>query len=207
MIRRRTALSVSAASAVLLAAPLLTACGNDARPGAAAVIDGERITVAQLQANVRVVRDAQRESPQARQLVAGSGRLNQDVLARLIKYEVIERAARQSGVTVTRREVQQARKQVESRQGGADTLRALYLQQGVAPRQIDQEVRVGVTRVKLDRALGPQGASELLVRTSKALDIEVNPRYGTWDDMRGLALAQDPWLRPAEAGRQQQQPA
>lgn len=203
MIRRRTALSVSAASALLLATPLLTACGSDAHPGAAAVVDGERITVAQLQSSVRVVRDAQRESPQAQQLVAGSGRLNQDVLARLIKYEVVDHAARESGVTVTRREVQKARRAIETREGGADVVRALYLQQGVAPRQIDQEIRVSVIRGKLDRELGMQGANDLLVRTSKALDIDVNPRYGKWDDSQGMAvLAQDPWVRPAETGEQ-----
>ncbi|MFH8370842.1 SurA N-terminal domain-containing protein [Streptomyces sp. NPDC018031] len=202
MIRRRTALSVSAC-ALLLATPLLTACGSDAHPGAAAVVDGERITVAQLQGHVRVVRDAQRESPQARQLVAASGRLNQDVLARLIKYQVIERAARDSGVGVTRREVQQARRSIETREGGADVVRALYLQQGVAPEQIDQEVRMLVTRDKLDRKLGDEGANALFVRTSKALDIDVNPRYGSWDDAQGMAVqAGDPWLRPAETDRQ-----
>ncbi|MFD5024452.1 hypothetical protein [Streptomyces sp. NPDC058373] len=55
--RRRTPLALMAAT--LLAAPLLTACGGDARPGAAAVVGGERITVAQLDAQVGQARDAQ----------------------------------------------------------------------------------------------------------------------------------------------------
>lgn len=55
--RRRTSLALMAAT--LVAAPLLTACGADARPGAAAVVGGERITVAQLEAQVGQVRDAQ----------------------------------------------------------------------------------------------------------------------------------------------------
>ncbi|CAM5329255.1 MULTISPECIES: hypothetical protein [Streptomyces] len=55
--RRRTSLALMAAT--LLAAPLLTACGDDARPGAAAVVGGERITVAQLEAQVGQTRDAQ----------------------------------------------------------------------------------------------------------------------------------------------------
>ncbi|MFC7470319.1 hypothetical protein ACFQVA_26245 [Actinomadura keratinilytica] len=55
--RRRTSLALMAAT--LLAAPLLSACGADARPGAAAVVGGERITVAQLEAQVGQVRDAQ----------------------------------------------------------------------------------------------------------------------------------------------------
>lgn len=64
MIRRRTALSVSAMSSLLLAAPLLTACGSAAHPGAAAVVDGKRITVSQLQSQ-RTSR-ARRAGPRGR---------------------------------------------------------------------------------------------------------------------------------------------
>ncbi|KUJ66734.1 hypothetical protein ACZ90_33945 [Streptomyces albus subsp. albus] len=196
MIRRRTALSVSAASALLLAAPLLTACGSDTHPGAAAVVDGERITVSQLQATVRDVRAAQRESPQARQLLAGSGRLSQDTLTRLIQHRVIERAAQDNGVRVTRREVQQARKKTEGHEGGAAMVRALYLQQGIAPDRIDQEIRIDLIRNKLVHKLGPQQVNQVFARTSKALDITVNPRYGSWDDAQGTAkLTQERWLR------------
>jgi hypothetical protein len=52
MTRRRTAFPVLAASALLAAVPLLTACGSAAHPGAAAVVDGKRITEAQLQGEV-----------------------------------------------------------------------------------------------------------------------------------------------------------
>ncbi|MGK5549937.1 SurA N-terminal domain-containing protein, partial [Streptomyces sp. URMC 127] len=55
MLRRRTALSVTAA-ALLAAAPLLTACGQTAHPGAAAVVGDDRITVSQLQRQVADVR-------------------------------------------------------------------------------------------------------------------------------------------------------
>src|SRR6478735_8349089 len=56
--RRRTALLLTAAIAA--AAPLLTACGNDAHPGAAAVVGGERITVSQLENRVDEVRAGRR---------------------------------------------------------------------------------------------------------------------------------------------------
>lgn len=74
--RRRTALLLSAAIA---AAPLLTACGSDAHPGAAAVVGGQRITVAQLENRVGEVRAAQREAvpddAQYAQVIAKSGTL------------------------------------------------------------------------------------------------------------------------------------
>src|SRR4051812_14641554 len=59
-LHRRTALSISAA--LLAAAPLLSACSGQARPGTAAVVGGERITTSALQAQVGDVRAAQNES-------------------------------------------------------------------------------------------------------------------------------------------------
>lgn len=69
--RRRTALVVSAA--MLVAAPLLSACGNQAHPGAAAVVGGDRIEVSTVQAQVAEVRTAQRESDQSVQLINSRG--------------------------------------------------------------------------------------------------------------------------------------
>ncbi|MFE2678525.1 SurA N-terminal domain-containing protein [Streptomyces hygroscopicus] len=204
MIRRRTALSVSAASALLLSAPLLTACGEAPRPGAAAVLDGGRITVSELQAQVKDVRAAQRDDPRAAQMVASSGRLSQDTLIRMIQFRVIERAGQDHGISPTRREVQRARASAEAQSGGARALRALYLQQGIAPGRIDEAVRMDLTRNALLRKLGTAKVNEVFTRTSKALDIRVNPRYGKWDNTQGTAvLAKEAWLRTSGGDREQ----
>ncbi|MEU5272663.1 SurA N-terminal domain-containing protein [Streptomyces hygroscopicus] len=204
MIRRRTALSVSAASALLLSAPLLTACGEAPRPGAAAVLDGGRITVSELQAQVKDVRAAQRDDPRAAQMVASSGRLSQDTLIRMIQFRVIERAGQDHGISPTRREVQRARASAEAQSGGAKALRALYLQQGIAPGRIDEAVRMDLTRNALLRKLGTAKVNEVFTRTSKALDIRVNPRYGKWDNTQGTAvLAKEAWLRTSGGDREQ----
>ncbi|MCQ8192387.1 SurA N-terminal domain-containing protein [Streptomyces rugosispiralis] len=196
MIRRRTALSVSAASALLLSAPLITACGDAQRPGAAAVLDGGRITVSQLQAQVKAVRQAQGSDPRAAQMVAGSGRLSQDTLIRMIQFRVIERAGKDNGISPSRREVQRARSAAEKQSGGATALRALYLQQGIAPGGIDEAVRMDLTRNGLLRKLGTSKVNEVFTQTSKALDIRVNPRYGKWNNTQGTAvLAKEAWLR------------
>ncbi|MFE6776389.1 SurA N-terminal domain-containing protein [Streptomyces sp. NPDC057702] len=198
---RRAALAVSTA-AVLGATPLLTGCGSDAHPGAAAVIDGDRITVSQLQAQVRDVRDAQRASPQAEQLIKGSGRLSRDTLIRMIHTRVVERAAKDQGITVTRREVRQEIKLAESQSGGAKALRAALVQQGIAPQRIADTVRVDLLRNKLVRQLGEGPAVTELQATSKRLDIDVNPRYGAWDGQQGTAvLVQEPWIKMPEPAK------
>lgn len=197
MIRRRTALSVCAAG-LLAAAPLLTACGSAPHPGAAAVVGKDRITVSQLQSQVEDVRRAQQTSPQGQQLLAGSARLSQDTLVRLIQYRIVERAGQDNGVQITRRQLQEQRARVEQSNGGADAVRDRFLALGVAPDQIDQALAMDLVRSKLDDKLGAARTNEVLMQTSDRLRVDVNPRYGTWDARRGTARpVQEPWLRPA----------
>ncbi|ALC29523.1 SurA N-terminal domain-containing protein [Streptomyces sp. CFMR 7] len=199
---RRTALAVSAA--VLLAAPLLAACGNEAHPGAAAVVGGERIEVSAVQAQAADVRAAQESSPEAAQLVNKSGQLNRAKLHGLIFGRILDKAAEDAGVTVTRKEIQEARTASRAQAGGEEQLRAMMLQQRwVAPEQIDNDMRQEVLLPKLAKALGadlgtPAGqqvVGEALTKASKALDIDVNPRFGAWDDQKmQLGNYQAPWI-------------
>ncbi|WP_432128132.1 SurA N-terminal domain-containing protein [Streptomyces sp. bgisy082] len=199
---RRTALAVSAA--LLVAAPLLTACGGDAHPGAAAVVGGERIDVASLQAQVKDVRTAQAASPESAQLVAATGDLSRRKLNSMIFDRVVEKVARDEGVTATRAELQQTRTAFVRQSGGEDRLAAALLQeQGVAPGQIDGVVRRNVLLNKIAAKVGaddsPEGQkklTEVFTAASKDLAIDVNPRYGAWDDAQiQLASATPAWLR------------
>ncbi|WMX46667.1 SurA N-terminal domain-containing protein [Streptomyces roseicoloratus] len=200
---RRTALSVSAA-ALLAAAPLLTACGSDAHPGAAAVVGGQRIEVSSLQAQVEDVRSAQQASPNAAQLIRETGDLSRQKLHDMIFDRVAEKVAEDHGVTVDRAEVQQARGEFVRQSGGEQQLRAALLQQrGVAPDQVDDVARRAVLMNKIAAKLGatdtPEGQKKLtdaFSRASKALDIDVNPRFGSWDDEKiQLATYTAPWVR------------
>ncbi|EFE75117.1 hypothetical protein C6W96_13400 [Streptomyces sp. CS149] len=200
--RRRTALTVLAAT--LVAAPLLSACGNQAHPGAAAVVGGERIEVSAVQERAAEVRAAQESSPQAAQLVNKSGQLNRAKLHGLIFGRILDRAAEDAGVTVSRKEIQEMRQAGLAQQGGEEQFEAMMLQQRwVAPDQIDADMRQEVQLPKLARALGadlgtPAGqevVGEALTKASKALDIDVNPRFGTWDDQKmQLGNYSAPWI-------------
>ncbi|MFE0776101.1 SurA N-terminal domain-containing protein [Streptomyces sp. NPDC058861] len=199
---RRTALAVSAA--LLVAAPLLTACGGDAHPGAAAVVGGERIDVASLQAQVKDVRTAQAASPESAQLVAATGDLSRRKLNSMIFDRVVEKVARDNGVTASRAELQRTRTAFVRQSGGEDRLAAALLQeQGVAPGQIDGVVRRNVLLNKIAAKVGaddsPEGQKKLtdvFTAASKGMDIDVNPRFGAWDDAQiRLASTTPAWLR------------
>ncbi|MGV9286454.1 SurA N-terminal domain-containing protein [Streptomyces sp. NPDC003719] len=209
--RRRTALLLTAAIAA--AAPLLTACGNDAHPGAAAVVGDQRITVAQLENRVDEVREAQRaavpDETQYQQVVARSGTLARDTLHGMVLDRVLHRAAQDAGVTVTRKEVQQMRTGLEQQAGGAKELETVWLQQyGVAPERLEENLRLQLAAQKLAEHLGTDTSRpefwQALSKASKQLDIDLNPRYGTWDVQKSSRVdATAPWVREvAEAGNQ-----
>ncbi|MFJ8753565.1 SurA N-terminal domain-containing protein [Streptomyces sp. NPDC102441] len=200
--RRRTALALSAAT--LVAAPLLTACGSEAHPGAAAVVGGDRIDVATVQAQAADVRTAQQDSERSEELVAKSGQLNRVKLSGLIFGQVLDRAAEDAGVSVSRKEIQQIRSAAAQQSGGDQGVRTLMLEQRwVAPGQIEASLRQEVQLQKLAQALGadlqdPTGVQQVgqsLTAASKALRIDVNPRYGSWDDQKvQLSTYKAPWI-------------
>ncbi|MFH8340128.1 SurA N-terminal domain-containing protein [Streptomyces sp. AM6-12] len=201
--RRRTALVLTAAIAA--AAPLLTACGNDAHPGAAAVVGGQRITVAQLESRVDEVRDAQRaavpDQGQYQQVVAQTSGLTRDTLHNMVLDRVIHRAARDAGVSVTPKEVQQLRAGLEQQAGGSKGLQNAWLQKyGIAPAHLDENLRLQLEAQKLAARLGTDTSRpafwKALAKASGELHIDVNPRYGTWDVQKSSRVdAKTPWVR------------
>ncbi|MFC4498593.1 MULTISPECIES: SurA N-terminal domain-containing protein [Streptomyces] len=209
--RRRTALLLSAA---IVAAPLLTACGSDARPGAAAVVGGQRITVAQLESRVKEVRDAQRaavpDDAQYAQAIAQTGTLARDTLHGMVLDRVLHRAAQDAGVTVSRKEVQQVRAGLEQQAGGAKGLEMAYLQQyGIPPERLDDNLRLQAEADKLAGKLGTTTNDpafwSALSTASKELDVDLNPRYGTWDAQKVSRVdAKTPWVREITAPSTQQ---
>ncbi|AEN10449.1 MULTISPECIES: SurA N-terminal domain-containing protein [unclassified Streptomyces] len=210
--RRRTALAVSAAT--LVAAPLLSACGGEAHPGAAAVVGGERIEVSAVQARTADVRSAQEASEQSEQLVKKSGQLTRAKLHSLIFGRVLDRAAKDAGVSVSRKEVQQVRTAAAAQSGGDEGLRTVMLEQRwVAPGEIEEDLRKEVQLPKLAQALGadlqsPAGqqvVGEALTKASKALHIDVNPRYGSWDDAKvQLSTYKAPWITQVTTAQQEE---
>ncbi|RFU87885.1 hypothetical protein DY218_04695 [Streptomyces triticagri] len=209
--RRRTALTVSAA--LLVAAPLLSACGNEAHPGAAAVVGGDRITVEQLQSRVGEVRTAQQQATEKSgdyaQAVEKTGGLTRSTLQSMVLDRVLHRAAADAGVRVSRREVQELRDQVEKQSGGRKAFEAGWLQQySIAPGRIDDSLRTEIEAQKLYAALGVQPQTEegqaafwgALSDASKALKVDLNPRYGSWDVTKSRRVdAKTPWLREVSA--------
>lgn len=204
--RRRTALAL--ATAAIAAAPLLTACGSEAHPGAAAVVGGDRITVAQLEGRVNEVRDAQRAAipaEQYEQAIAKTGGLTRSTLNTMVLDKVLHRAAADAGVEVTRRDIQTMRSGLEQQAGGKKALEQGWLQQySVPPSRLEDSLRTEIEAQKLARELdadmnAPEGQAvfwKALSAASKKMDVDLNPRYGKWDvEKSKRADTKTPWVR------------
>ncbi|MGW2935716.1 SurA N-terminal domain-containing protein [Streptomyces sp. NPDC001156] len=206
MHRRRTAIALIAA---LAAAPLLSACGGPAHAGSAAVVGGQRITVSQLESRVNEVRAAQRaaatDDAQYQQAVAQTSSLTRDTLHSLVLDRVLDRAAKNAGVSVSRSEVEQMRSSLEQQAGGAKALQSAWLQQyGVAPRRLDDSLRTEVEAQKLAAALGADMSTadgktvfwKAMTEASKELHVDLNPRYGAWDVQKSSRVdVPTPWVK------------
>ena len=190
---RRTAALLVAAGAF---AVILSGCSPD-RVGSAAVIDGRTVSSDDLQANARaylaVVADGD------------AGDAQRAILQRMIVSAAIDEAARKAGVRVPDGRVAAERDQLLESVGGPKALiRTLAESQQptvLAPQDIDRWVKDrllfrGIAEGIAGGTLDPEGAetqqaldetNTLLREASQRVDVEVSPRYGTWDPDTGLA--------------------
>ncbi len=163
------------------------------------------------------VRTAQRaastDESQYEQAVAQSSALTRNTLNSMVLEKVLDQALVDAGVTVTRKEVQQYRADLEAQAGGAEALETAYLQRySVAPEQLDESLRSDVEVQKLSTAVGADLNTQeggvvfwkALSEASKKLDVDLNPRYGSWgvdptSGRVGLLDAKTPWLKEVTA--------
>ncbi|WP_371616207.1 SurA N-terminal domain-containing protein [Streptomyces sp. NBC_00454] len=200
---RRTALSVSAA--LLLAAPLLSACSGQARPGTAAVIGGERITTSAVQAQVNDVRAAQNRSEHPSELIAAVPQLDRVKLSGMLQSRILDRMAEDAGISVTPKELEEERQTFENDKG-AEAFEATLLQKfAIAPDQIDRWATDQVLFTKLNAKYGQGNLAEPASKAAGKLGIEVNPRYGVWDPQKvSIGDSVTPWI--TQVTRPEQQP-
>jgi parvulin-like peptidyl-prolyl isomerase len=143
---RSSRLVVSAGLAVLV----LSGCGSGSvRPGAAAIVGDERITVDTLQQVVeRGLADPQAEEAVGQDRPA----FQRQVLSRLVSREVLRAAAEREGVTIDDGDVDAQLEDFAAEAGGEEALEAQAAQNGIAP----QDLKPFLRDVVLEQALGDE---------------------------------------------------
>ena len=229
------------ALALLAAATFLAGCGDDtdgdtqADPGptdttatdsgtdesaslgddVAAVVDGEEISAASIDAHV----ESFVSNPQfAEQLEGAEGeaaraQLGAQILTSAIQSSVLSAGADEIGAPVGDEDIEAARAEVEEQAGGPEGLEAAMAQQGLTEDLLQMELR-GVAAVQniteaLDEASGEetsddtapeeaapgteltpseQRVQEHLLELATSADIQVHPDFGRWDAQTGQVV-------------------
>ncbi len=170
----------------------LAGCGAGERLGSAAVIDGHQISTDDLQADTRAY---VKTVPGA-----DTGEVQRALLQREILSRIISAAARKVGVHASPAAVAKQRDDLLPSVGGrSGLLRQLAAGQSpviLAPSGIDRwfKDQVLYRRIAARLAVGgdPQSQASVaattkaLIATGHAMDIRVNPRYGTWSTRNGI---------------------
>ena len=135
----------------LAAALLLTGCGHgEVRPGAAAVVGGDRIDTDALQQLV----DRGLADPAAAQQLGGNRlEFQRQALARLINRKVLDVAAKRAGVTVSEGDVDAQLANFVEQAGGRKPLEMQAAQSGISSTDLPPFIRDIVTEQKLGDAL------------------------------------------------------
>jgi hypothetical protein len=109
---------------------------------------------------------------------------------RLVQTRLIESYAALNGFELTRAQVEQGLVQLATENGGQDALNDLALQSGIPISGLEATVRTNLLVTAIGEKLNPSGDAQAkgestrvaLSEYSDAIDVEVSPRYGTWDD-------------------------
>jgi hypothetical protein len=175
-----------------LVAMLISACGAS-EAGSAASISGVKISEAAL-ADALV--DLSNEVS-ATELGISDAELTLEVLNRLVISELIRQVGESAQITVSETEVAAERSRVTKDFGSEAALIQAGLQQAIAPSLINSVFEISLYVSKIGKKLEPTGSEtdqtsafeSFLFSFIETADIQVSPRYGTWDSTRAAVVA------------------
>lgn len=198
-VRRRAAVAVLVGA--VLAPTGLAACTP--RPGSAAYVGDDRLTVNQVESDTRAVLAAAASSGQTG---LDPAEVNRRQVDRFVTDRLITVAAQRRGITVSDAEVDALIRQAAGTTDTATFADQLAASQLVPPGDLDAFARSVALNQKLVAAIAP-GASATAQNTaivsalgelSSQLGTGVSPRYGAWDPTQlTVALPPDDLSKPA----------
>ena len=107
------------------------------------------------------------------------------ITQRLVQNALLAVKAEELSYTPTPSELEQGMTELTEAQGGHDQLVQAALQAGIPESALPDVVRTNLLVARLSGTAGDQGAATVqqqISELSEALNVEVAPRYGTWDD-------------------------
>ena len=144
---------------------------------------------------------AERTKVDASQMQLQSGNaLNRSQLRFTIVTTLFDEIAKELKLEISSTEIEKAKADLIAQSGGQEALAKNLVAAEIAPSNFDNYVRAIITSNKLQEALKASGVSDadvsaritqLINAKAAELKVEVNPRYGTWDQDTGDIVATD----------------
>ena len=144
---------------------------------------------------------AERTKIDASQMQLQSGNaLNRSQLRFTIVTTLFDEIAKELKLEISSTEIEKAKADLIAQSGGQEALAKNLVAAEIAPSNFDNYVRAIITSNKLQEALKASGVSDadvsaritqLINAKAAELTVEVNPRYGTWDQDTGDIVATD----------------
>jgi hypothetical protein len=126
--------------------------------------------------------------------------LNRAQLRFTIVTTLFDEIAKELKLEISSTEIEKAKADLIAQSGGQEALAKNLVAAEIAPSNFDNYVRAIITSNKLQEALKASGVSDadvsaritqLINAKAAELKVEVNPRYGTWDQDTGDIVATD----------------
>jgi hypothetical protein len=144
---------------------------------------------------------AERTKIDASQMQLQSGNaLNRSQLRFTIVTTLFDEIAKELKLEISSTEIEKAKADLIAQSGGQEALAKNLVAAEIAPSNFDNYVRAIITSNKLQEALKASGVADadvsaritqLINAKAAELKVEVNPRYGTWDQDTGDIVATD----------------
>jgi hypothetical protein len=178
--------------ALLTAACSLTGTGD---PATAATVGDRTIPAAEIDDSLASIRNSTAFQQQAQGDASGQFVLDAQtqIVTTSIRSEILALVAERQDITVSDEEVARARDELVDQLGGPEAFAARIAEQGLSEDFVLQQLRDQQTQALLQDSIG--GSEDLATFISDEISdvpIDVNPRYGQWDDTSLSVAPYDP---------------
>lgn len=181
----------------VLSLATVTACGQ---VNSAVTLGEITITQSSFQATIDELL-TEREAVDTSQMQLEDGAsLNRSQLRFMIITTIFDEIAKELKLDITKTEEATTRQSLVEQSGGEEALTQNLVSAQIAPSNFERYIRAIIITEKIADALEASGITpdavdlritELVNAKAKELEINVNPRYGTWDYDAGDILAAD----------------
>lgn len=162
----------------------LVACDTD-QIGAAAVVDGEKITIGELQDEVRDFHELAGTEPTGDQTD-----LQRQYLNSAISHMIVDEVGQGVGVSVSEAEIDQFIADEFSALNPEGDINQLIVDNRLTEEGFRTVIHDNIMFTKIAEEVGGEGpAGQRYEAVAEEMEIEINPRYGSWEGLQVQAIS------------------